>query len=160
VPPRPRAAAAPETVGASELGALTVTRATALRAEPSARAERFGALKPGETVLRLDARGAWYRVWVPGVALAGWIEKGSAGAAPSAPAGPEGIPVAELPVVTVAKGGVRLRKGPSARAEAVRTLEKGEPLRLLRDGGAWSKVYDPATQAPAYISAPLIERPR
>lgn len=158
VPAPPRA---PDTVGAAELGALTVTRATGLRQEPMPRARPFGALKQGEIVLHLDARGPWYRVWVPSVAMAGWIEKRAAARAKVAPAPSVApVPVGELALVTAARSGARLRSGPSTNTSIVRVLERGEPLRLLRTEGAWSRVWDPVTKGPAYIATRLIERPR
>lgn len=159
--PRPGAVSAPEAVGAAELGALTITRPTGLRQEPTGGARPFGALKQGEIVLHLDARGPWYRVWVPAVALSGWIEKGTAAQAKVAPspAAPP-VPVNELVLVTAAKTGARLRQGPSTKAATIRSLERGEPLRLLRRQGAWARVWDPATKGTAYISVRLVERPR
>ncbi len=159
--PRPRATTAPETVGAKEFGALTITRATALREEPAGGARPFGALEQGEIVLRLDARGPWYRVWVPAVAMAGWIEKGSATRAKVEPApAATPVPVEELALVTAAKTGARLRSAPTTKAGVIRSLEKGEPLRLLREEGTWAKVWDPATRGPGYVSIQLVERPR
>jgi hypothetical protein len=159
--PRPKATTGADEVGAAEFGALKVTRGTALRQEPATSARKFGALKAGDVVLRLEARGPWYRVWVPAVALSGWIERGTAAAAGKVDvtaASP--VPVAELATVTVAKGGVRLRSAPSARADVIRQLEKGEPLRLLREQGTWVRVFDPATKGSGYISVQLIERAR
>lgn len=159
--PQPRASSAPDTVGAAEFGALTITRATGLRQEPTPRAQAFGALKRGEVVLHLDARGPWYRVWVPSVAMAGWIEKGTASRAKAAPApSATPVPVGELSLVTAAKTGTRLRSGPSTKTAIIRSLERGEPLRLLRAQGAWAKVWDPATKGPGYVFMRLIERPQ
>lgn len=159
--PRPKATTGTDAVGAGEFGALKVTRGTALRQEPAASARKFGALKAGDVVLQLEARGPWYRVWVPAVALSGWIERGTAAAAGKADvtvASP--VPVAELATLTVAKGGVRLRSAPSAKADVIRQLEKGEPLRLLREQGPWVRVFDPATNGPGYVSVQLVERAR
>jgi hypothetical protein len=162
-PPTPRTLSGPETVGAAELRVLHLTRATALRQQPAAGAERFGALKAGDVVLKLDARGPWYRVWVPGVALSGWIEKGTAAAGPgdsSAALSP--VPVTELSMVTVSRTGARLRSAPSARGRVLRALARGEALRLLSEQGSWLKVYDPGAKAAGYgyIASQLVERPR
>jgi hypothetical protein len=159
-PPRPREAAGPATVGGAELRALQITRETALRQEPASRAPEFGALDVGDLVLRLDARGPWFRVWVPGVGMSGWIEKRSAGpgAPPSAAATP--VPVSELAIVTVAKKGVRLRSAPTTKARALRALKRGEPLRLLREEGRWLRVFDPVSKATGYVSTQLVGRAR
>ncbi len=160
-PPTPRTASAPETIGAVELRALHLTRATALRQQPAARAEQFGALKAGDVVLKLDARGPWYRVWVPSVALSGWVERKSAALAPdgsSTALAP--VPVAELSMVTVSRTGARLRSAPSARGRVVRALAKGEALRLLVGEGTWLKVYDPEARATGFIASKLVARPR
>lgn len=160
-PPTPKAPSEPEAVGAAEFRALRVARATALRQQPASRAERFGALNAGDVVLKLDGRGPWYRVWVPGVSLSGWIERGAVAAGATQPSGAlSPVPVAELSMVTVARPGARLRSAASARGPVVRTLAKGEALRLVREEGSWLKVYDPEAKAAGYVASQLVRRRR
>ncbi len=160
-PPRPQPPASSPTVSAGELQALRLTRPAPLRQQPASGAPRFGALKVDDLVLRLDARGPWYRVWVPAVALSGWIERGTAVPVRGpVPASMSPVPVVELSTVTVRRPGVRLRSAPSVKSAALRTLAQGEALRLVAEEGSWVKVYDPAANVTGYVAGRLVERAR
>lgn len=124
--------------------------------KPTRRSEYFGPLKKGEKINNLNARGQWFRVWIPRLRTSGWVSKTKVLKIKQKISSPGGIPLDVLTTVTVISSRANIRKAPSTSSSKIHLAKRKQKFFVFAERNGWYQIWVPNLKKKGWIYGKIV----
>lgn len=128
--------------------------------QPSKKSSYFGPLVKTEKLKRLDAQGAWIRVWIPRLRVSGWVINSDVLEANETATGPESVPADFLSTVTVIVKRANIREAPTTQSQIILVAKRNQEFWLLNEKDGWYQIWLADLKGRGWISGKTVARLR